>query len=264
MLTLLLKETKKGRDVELTVSESGLNVKRISDEVEFQSSIHPIDFASYLFACLADRTQERLLDRNAKYIYNGKEMPALFLVRPTSKGRGIEGDFGFRAVPAIITVQNYDHINPIAFDAVLTALDVMHVVSALPDALPQPQNGWNLIAGTVFVSQENGKLLIRCGGSEPAELTEDLRRLLVHRLARYLSGQYIDEEQSYSPSFFNRNGVLFNGRKNPRLRVHGITAPLNYQDVAALYLILRSMKGREVEETVENTLQGGEANANAD
>lgn len=259
MLTLLLKETKKGRDVELTVSESGLNVRRISDEVEFSASIHPIDFASYLFTCLADRTQERLLDRNAKYVYNGKEMPALFLVRPTSKGKGVEGEFGFRAVPAVITVQNYDHINPVAFDAVLTALDIMHIFTTLS---LKPQSSWNLIAGTVFVSQENGKLLIRCGGSEVAELTEDLRRLFVHRLARYLSGQYItDEDQRFSPSFFNRNGVLFNGRKQPRLRVHGITAPLSYQDVAALYLILKSMKGREVEEAVENTLQGGKENA---
>jgi len=253
-MKLLLKEPKKARDIELTVKKDGLSLVRLSDEIEFHSKLQPVEFAGYLLACLAGRSDQRLLDRDARYVYHGKELPAFVLVRPTSRGKGIEGSFGFRAVPAVISCSNFDPVNPQSFDAVVTAVDVMQIFSAVSFEFPS-QNGWTLIAGSLFIAKEGEKLILRCGGSEPAELTEPLRRILVHRLARYLSGQYIsdEDERKFSPSFFNSNGILFNGRENARIRIHGITTPLSYQDVAALYLILRTVRGRETEEEISES-----------
>jgi len=246
-MKVLLRETKKGRDVELFVNEQKrVAIRRLSDEVEFHSKISPIDLAAYLLSCLVDRAGQRVVDKEAVYMFHGKEEPALFFVRPTMKGGGIEGIFGFRSVPAIIRCQNYSPPNLISFDVVITAMDIMHIVSMV-SSLPVPD--WNLVAGSLFITKEGNRLLIRSGGSEPVELTEEARRLLVHRLARYLSGQFlarddIDQERRYSPSFFSANGCLFNGREDAIIRVHNITTPLAFSDVAAVYLILHGMRGR--------------------
>ena len=246
MISLLLKETKKGRDVEFVISERDVYVKRLSDEVEFHTKLSPTEIAAYLLSCLADRAESKLMDKNARYVYHGKEQEALFLIRPTAKGRGVDGEFGFRAVPAIISCQNYDTVNTIAFDTVITAMDIFFIIGKVKEMVRFDRV---IIGGSVFVTNQQG-LFIRCGGSEVAEITEDARRLFVHRLARWLSGQFLSEnnqERRYSPSFFNMNGVMFTGRKDARLRVHGITATLSYMDVAELYFVLSNAKAREGE-----------------
>ena len=243
----LLKETKKGRDVELAITDKGAYVKRLSDEVEFHTSLSPIEIASYLLSCLVDRSESKLMDKNARYVYHGKESPALFLIRPTQKGRGVEGEFGFRAVPAIISCQNYDTINPIAFDTIITAVDVFEITGRIKEMVSFDRV---IVGGSLFLTNQGGSLFIRCGGSEQAEITEDARRLLVHRLARWLSGQFLSEnsqERRYSPSFFSQDGVMFTGRKDARVRVHGITTILSYMDVAEFYFLLSNAKAKEGE-----------------
>ena len=260
-MQILLKDSKK-RDVELFLNEQNrIALKRLTDQIEFHSSIEPVEIASYLLACLVDRAAgQRLVDKEAKYVFNGKQQPALMVVRPTVKGKGLEGAFGFRAVPAVITCQSYAESVPsetVSFDVVITALDVMHILSAVSQL---PASDFNLIAGSLFITKNGDRLLMRSGGSEPVELTEERRRLLVHRLARYLSGQFITrddiEGRRYSPSFYNMDGCFFNGREEPVIRVHNITTPLSFADVAAVYLTLQKLTGRQESEKKEEESTG--------
>ena len=43
------------------------------------------------------------------------------------------------------------------------------------------------------------------------------------------------------------NGVMFTGRKDARVRVHGITTTLSYMDVAELYFLLSNAEGKQGE-----------------
>jgi len=263
VFTHTLREARKKRDLQFFLVKDGrIGLTRLSDGDTFISNNIPaLELCGYLLACLAERAgSEKLIDQNAVLNHAGKEVPALFVIRPTLRRRNDES-LSFRAMPAVVSCQTVSQDTPSSVQATFSAMDILEVATGIPRQYPLPPV--NLVAGQMLIKSNNGALTVRVGGSERAELSEENRRFVVHRLGRWLSGQYYAEnapvpeendkadksKNPYPGASFSRNGIYFNGRKEPRLRVHGISAVLSYKDVAVLYFVLKGLNGRPESET---------------